>query len=508
MQEGEGRSRPISVVLRLAIAVAAVAVAFLLRSALDPLLLDRSPFHVFAVAALVAAVVGGAAAGLFAVALSAMVANVFFVEPRGTFSIGGPAFIETFFFLLTGSAIVWVAALLRRARRDVLRTHDELSEREGLLRSILDTVPDAMVVIDHEGIIQSFSSTAERLFGYDASEAVGRNVSMLMPSPYREEHDRYIERYMRTGERRIIGVGRIVVGQRKDGSTFPIELSVGEVHIGGRHLFTGFIRDLTERQERENRLQEIHNELIHISRVSEMGQMASTIAHEVNQPLAAISNYLSASVNLLDSSRPDASTKAKEAIRKAAEQAVRAGDIIRRLRDFLRKSDVEKRSEPIRRIIEEAGALALIGAKGRGVAVRFEFPDDPHPVVLDRIQIQQVLVNLIRNAVEAMSEHPVRVLTISCRQRPDRMVEVSVADTGPGIPPDVKERLFQPFVTTKSYGRGIGLSICRSIVQSHGGDLWAEDNPAGGTIFRFTLPIADAAAASVPEAEAALSSMR
>jgi two-component system sensor kinase FixL len=470
------------------LAVALVAAAFAVRWALEPWLLSRSPFHVFTLAVLGSALLGGAAAGLFATVLSASVATVVFVAPRDVGGLlGGSEILETMFFVAICVAIVWVAVLLRRARGEAERTHADLAEREALVRSVLDTVPDAMVVIDEHGIMQSFSSAAERLFGYAAADVVGLNVSILMPSPYREQHDRYIERYRRTGERRIIGLGRIVVGQRKDGSTFPIELSVGEVRVAGRHLFTGFIRDLTERQERENRLQEIHNELIHISRLSEMGQMASTIAHEVNQPLAAISNYISASLSLLDSGRADAVAKAKETAQKAADQALRAADIIRRLRTFLRKGEVEKRSEPIRRVVEEASALALIGTKGRDVTVRFEFPDDASTVVLDRVQIQQVLVNLIRNAVEAMSGHPVRTLTLGLRRSAD-MVEVSVADTGPGLSPEVKEKLFQPFVTTKAQGMGIGLSICRSIVQGHGGDLWVEPNAGGGTVFRFTLP--------------------
>jgi two-component system sensor kinase FixL len=477
---------------RLAVALALVAVAFAVRWALDPFLLDGSPFHIFALAVLLAAIFGGAGPGLLATFLSAALANVFFLTPRGTPSLAWPALLETFFFMVTSGAIVWIAELLRRARRERLKAHDELAAREALLRSVLDTVPDAMVVIDDKGIMQSFSSAAERLFGYRAAEVVGRNVSMLMPAPYSEQHDGYIARYLRTGERRIIGVGRVVVAQRKDGTAFPIELSVGEVHVIGRRLFTGFIRDLTERQERENRLQEIHNELIHISRLSEMGQMASTIAHEINQPLAAVNNYINASLRLLESDRPDAIEKAKEIAQKAGDQTFRAAKIIQRLRLFLRKGETERRAEPIRRLIEEASALALIGAKSRDVDARFDFPDDVYPVVVDRVQIQQVLVNLIRNAVEAMSGHPVRRVTVSFRPRADGMLEVAVIDTGPGLPGIVKERLFEPFVTTKTHGMGIGLSICRSIVQAHGGELWAEANPAGGTVFRFSLPMAGA----------------
>ena len=175
----------------------------------------------------------------------------------------------------------------------------DLQEREARLRSILDTAPDAIIVIDDRGIMESFSPAAERLFGISAAEAIGQNVNILMPSPYQERHDGYIQHYLDTGERRIIGIGRIVVGQRKNGSTFPMELSVGEARVNGRRLFTGFIRDLTERQLTENRLQELQTELLHVSRLTDVGQMASALAHELNQPLAAMVNYVQASRRLL-----------------------------------------------------------------------------------------------------------------------------------------------------------------------------------------------------------------
>ncbi len=163
---------------------------------------------------------------------------------------------------------------------------EHLAEREAHLRSILDTVPDAMVVIDERGVMQSFSAAAERLFGWKAEEAIGRNVSELMPEPYRSAHDGYLTRYLRTGERRIIGLGRVVVGERRDGSTFPMELSVGEMEGGAHKAFTGFVRDLTERETTERRLQDLQSELVHVSRLTAMGEMASALAHELNQPLS------------------------------------------------------------------------------------------------------------------------------------------------------------------------------------------------------------------------------
>ncbi|MDR3533874.1 MAG: PAS domain S-box protein [Rhodopila sp.] len=367
------------------------------------------------------------------------------------------------------------------------RAQITLREREAHLRSVLDTVPDAMVVIDSAGIMQSFSTTAERLFGYTAEEAVGRNVSLLMPSPYREQHDGYLARYLATGEKRIIGRGRVVVGLRKDGSTFPMELAVGEMISGDNHAFTGFVRDLTERQETQQRLQDLQAELIHMSRFTAMGEMASTLAHELNQPLTAVASYLNGCRRLLDGTENLHNLMLRDAIDRAADQALRAGQIIRRLRQFVARGESERHVESLVKLIEEASALALVGVKETGVRVGFDFDRRVSFVLVDKIQIQQVILNLMRNAIEAMQETARRNLTISTAERPDDMVEIRVIDTGPGIAPEIMAQLFQPFVTTKPHGMGVGLSISRTIIESHGGRLWADPNPDGGTIFRLTL---------------------
>ncbi|MEW6438462.1 MAG: PAS domain S-box protein [Pseudomonadota bacterium] len=366
-----------------------------------------------------------------------------------------------------------------------------LAEREAHLQSVLDTVPDAMIVIDPLGTIQSFSAAAERLFGYAAAEAVGQNVRMLMPPPYHEQHDGYLERYMQTGERHIIGIRRIVVGRRKDGATFPIELSVGEVRSGQRRFFTGFVRDLTERQQAERRLQELQSELIHMSRFTALGEMASTLAHELNQPLTAIANYLKGSRRLLDAGPSDAIPKAREALERAAEQALRAGQIIRHLREFVARGESARQLENLPRLIEEASALALVGVKELGVRAAFTFDPRAAIILASKIQVQQVLLNLMRNAVEAMQECERRELTVSTCRLDNETVRIDVADTGPGIAPEIAAQLFQPFVTTKRHGMGVGLSISRTIIESHGGRLWVESNPGGGTIFRLTLKTFD-----------------
>ncbi|HYL48168.1 MAG TPA: PAS domain S-box protein [Stellaceae bacterium] len=362
----------------------------------------------------------------------------------------------------------------------------EQRESAARLKSILDAVPDAMIVINERGIIESFSPSAEVMFGLSAAEAIGQNVKILMPSPYREQHDGYLERYRNTGERHIIGIGRVVTGQRKDGTTFPMELSVGEAIAGNTRLFTGFVRDLTERERSERRIDQLQAELMHVARLGELGQMGAALAHELNQPLAAIVNYLLAARRLLQTG-PDVSPRIGEAMEKAAAQADRAGQVIRRLREFVARGETDRREENVNALIEEAAALALVGAKSGGVTTRLMLRPDLPPVVVDKVQIQQVLLNLIRNALEAMDSSEERVLIVEAAAM-DGMVTVTVSDTGPGLSAEVAQNLFQPFVTTKARGMGVGLSICRSIIEAHGGRIWASPRTAGGTAFAFTMP--------------------
>jgi two-component system sensor kinase FixL len=362
-----------------------------------------------------------------------------------------------------------------------------LERREEHLRSILATVPEAMVVIDEKGIMLSFSPAAERLFGYQEAGVRGRNVSLLMPSPDRERHDGYLERYLATGEARIIGKGRIVTGLRADGSTFPMALSVGEAHSSDQRLFTGFIQDLTERRDFEERLEELQSELIHVSRLSAMGTMASTLAHELNQPLTAIASYGEAVAAVLEGDAPADKAMLREVVGEMAQQSLRAGRIVRRLREFVSKGDLAKTVEDLPKVIEEASALALVGAKEKGVITHFAYAPEATPVLIDRVQVQQVLINLIRNAIEAMEGAAEKRLDVVTTLVDPSTVQVSIADIGGGIAPEVRKNLFQAFNSSKEAGMGLGLSICRTIVEAHGGHIKAIDREGGGTEFQFTL---------------------
>ncbi|MBN9310938.1 MAG: PAS domain S-box protein, partial [Devosia sp.] len=449
-----------------------VLAAFLLRFFIHGFLAGSAVGLVFVPAVLVASIMGGLLPGVFAT-LTAMPAIYYFLAARSeqALSIG----VNIALFVLVGATVAWLGGLLQRALVRNRQALADLQVREAHLQSVLDTVPDATIVIEMDGTMITFNKAAVRQFGYEPGEVIGQNVRMLMPSPYREQHDGYIERYLATGEKRIIGVDRVVVGRRKDASTFPMTLAVGETSTAGKRYFTGFIRDLTERQERAAQLEEAQAELARLARVNELGEMASTLAHELNQPLASIANYVQGCALMLDQVGEEYAVKMRGALTEAAKQALRAGEIIRHLREFVTHGNTEKQPEDVKRLVEEAGTLALIGSRQGGVRSTFDFGSGDTRVLVDRVQIQQVLTNLMRNAVEAMKDSEVKELSVSTRKEGHSVV-VQVADTGPGIDDDLAAHLFQPFVTTKANGMGIGLSISRRIIASHGGAITVARN--------------------------------
>ena len=368
----------------------------------------------------------------------------------------------------------------------------EALKHDALFQTLIATAVDGMIVIDDRAMVHIYNAACERLFGYAADEVVGRNVKMLMPSPYHDEHDGYIEHYRKTGEKRIIGIGREVVGQRKDGTTFPMYLSVGEGMLGGVRIYVGIIHDLTAREDTARRMQMLQSELLHVSRLSAMGQMTAALAHELNQPLTAIMNYITAARRTIASGDSAQIARGLDLIDKAANQTSRAGQIIRRLREFVEKRETARTEQDLNEVVEEAIALAFAGAADSNVRVRTEFEPQLPTVLIDKIQVQQVLLNLIRNSIDAMQSVSRKDMTVRTSREGKNAVEFAISDTGPGLAPEVMSRLFQPFVTTKDKGMGIGLSICQSIIEAHNGHIWATPNEGAGVTFRFQLPSASA----------------
>lgn len=356
------------------------------------------------------------------------------------------------------------------------------------LASILASVPDGMVVIDEYGKVLAFSQAAEALFGFTAEEVIGQPVNMLMAGRDKVNHDNYLGNYLRTGERQIIGKGRVVIASRADGTQFPIDLKIGEARIGDHFLFTAFIRDLTEQQRSELRMQEMQSELVHFSRLSAVGTMASALAHELNQPLTAVANYLEASRDLLDSPDPEMKDILREALTEAARQAVRAGEIVRKLRSYVSRGEVDARPLSLGPLLADAIALSKLSRDLADIPIKLDQEEDADHVMGDPIQIQQVLINLIRNAMDALSNtQEARItLRVYAAEEPG-FVAIEVCDNGPGLTDELRENIFKPFATTKSQGMGLGLSICQTIVEAHGGIIRANTPPEGGTCFRFTL---------------------
>ena len=355
------------------------------------------------------------------------------------------------------------------------------------LKSILASVPDGMIVINESGQILAFSSAAEKLFGYKAQDVIGRDVSLLMGGHDRTNHQSYVQAYLETGKRHIIGVGRVVTARRSDGTMFPIDLKIGEARVGEHFLFTAFVRDLSEQRRNELRMQEMQAELVHFSRMSAVGTMASALAHELNQPLTAVANYLEAARDLLESDSENAREILHEALDEASRQAVRAGEIVRKLRGYVSRGEIDARAVPLAPLLIDSIALARISGDVADIPIDQQIAQDLGAVLADPIQIQQVVINLLRNGAQAMTGLETPRMELTATTETDGFVSVQVCDNGPGMSEEVRQTLFKPFMTSKSQGMGLGLSICQTIVEAHGGKIEAVAAEGGGSCFRFTL---------------------
>jgi two-component system sensor kinase FixL len=375
-----------------------------------------------------------------------------------------------------------------------------LTTGEAQYRAIFDSAVEAMAVIDAEGTIQSVNPSVERIFGYPPEEMAGRNIKMLMPDSIGSHHDGFLSHYRDTGKKAIIGIGREVIGQRRDGTVFPLDLSVAEWKRDGVTFFTGVMRDVSARKDAETALRAseeslrlLQSEFAHLARVNDLGEMAAAISHEINQPLTAIVNLLNSGLFIAKAGySEDGFVETAQLMDHASQQALRAGDIVRRLREFVGHGDIVRTVESVGQIVDAAMALALIDARTLGIVVERVPIAGTAWVEIDAIQIQQVMVNLLRNAVDALSTSPpadeAPQLTVTTAAAADGMIEFIVADNGPGIDDDLKDHLFEPFVTTKSQGMGMGLSVSRRLIESHGGTIGVESSPGAGAAFKFRLP--------------------
>lgn len=339
------------------------------------------------------------------------------------------------------------------------------------MRSLIETLPGPLVVFDKAGTLRMFNPAAEQLFGHEAAEVIGKDAGILIMGGLSDHAHG--------------GVRCMATGRRRNGSTFPLELVLSELRSGNRRYLAGFATDLTEHHDALSRLEALQDNMIHAGRLNLMGTMASAMAHEVNQPLSAISNYLK---GLKHATVAGQAAELAPILDRTAEQAVRAGQIIGRLRDFVTRGETDRRLESIGTLIEEASTLSRMATRDAGLRITVSLDPRSDAILADRIQIQQVLLNLMRNAIQAMAGAERREVTISTIAGSDGLLAIKVADTGKGLSADAAARLFQPFATTKPDGMGLGLAISRMIVDAHGGRIWHEPGPDGGAAFCFTLP--------------------
>ncbi|MFK8252395.1 two-component system sensor histidine kinase NtrB [Ancylobacter terrae] len=364
---------------------------------------------------------------------------------------------------------------------------------EARLLSVLSTAADGIIVIDERARILIFNKACEQMFGISSADAVGQNVKLVMPVEYADQHDEYVGSYIRTGVKKIIGIGREVRGRHVDGTVFPLELSVGEAQTPDGRQFIGILRDLRPRKESEQRLADLQSELVHLARVSAIDEMGAAIAHELNQPLTALILYLQA-IRRAHAKGVDLNEVVGTILDKAAGEAERAGHIIQRMRQFVEKREPERQQRDFDPLVDDAIELTLLGQRHR-IRIDRRSAGELPLVMVDPVQIQQVVVNLVRNAIEATSHcaDPAIRIETSC---PGGAVKVEIQDNGPGIPEDALAKLFQAFSSTKRRGMGLGLAISRTIAQNHGGDLTVDPGGSGrGACFTLTLPAPPRAAA-------------
>jgi PAS domain S-box-containing protein len=386
-----------------------------------------------------------------------------------------------------GTAPFWFAVV-----EDITQRKEEESTHrytEEKYRLVVETASDAVISLDETSTILLANPATTRVFGYTPEELIGKPLTMLMPEFLRKLHDTGFKRYVATGQRHINWQGTELTGLRKNGKEFPVEVSFGELIQDGHRVFTGFIRDISERKQAQRAIQNAQAELARVSRLTTMGELAASIAHEVNQPLTAVNNNSNACLRLLANQnlQPDVLRRALEEI---VADGTRASAIIARIRAFIKKTPAEKNRLDVNEVVREVLAMMGHGFEENRIVVQSELAEALPLLLGDRVQLQQVLLNLTMNGVEAMTaiiDRP-RLLWVQSRIDESGDVLIAVRDSGTGLGLEA-DRVFTPFFTTKANGMGMGLSISRSLIEAHGGRLWATPNFPHGTVFSFTLPV-------------------
>jgi two-component system sensor kinase FixL len=354
----------------------------------------------------------------------------------------------------------------------------------------MEAAVDAIIIIDEAGLIQRFNPAAERMFGYEEADIRGQKVNALMPEPHSSRHDGYLKRYDDTRQAVIIGQGREETGLRKDGSTFPMLLSVGEIRQDSDMRFVGIVRDMSDIQAAKEQVWQLEEQLLHADRLVILGELTAGIAHEINQPLTAIAAYADAGRKIMD--REDAFQREgmHSICERIGEQSRRAAEVVQRLRKLVRSGTVSKARHDINQIITNTLLLFNYEVKKYNTSLNF-FPIEPaQELYVDEIQIQQILVNLVKNSLDALAEASSGDGRIDIRvEKTGTRIDVSVTDNGPGVEEALRSKLFEPFFTTKPKGVGLGLSICKNIAAAHGGNLQYEPGVPAGSRFTLSLPL-------------------
>ena len=355
-------------------------------------------------------------------------------------------------------------------------------------QALMEAAIDAIVVIDQRGVMLAVNEAARRMFGYRSDELLGENVSLLMPEPDRSAHSRYLQAHLSTGIARVIGKGRDVTAKRKSGACFPAHLSVGRIPRCEPPRFVGFVRDDSEQARRDEDARATRERLANVSRLAMLGEMAAGIAHELNQPLTAISAYAHAAKRFMEMPQPDFA-ELQDAVREIGAESLRAGEIIRRMRALVRVDAGELIPADANAIVRDLDTLVAADARGHGVKMSYCLAGTGAHIKVDVAQIQQLLMIFVRNGFEALAAQPVGLREMEIATTTvDGIVEIRVTDNGPGISPDIADRLFDPFCTTKPHGTGLGLAISRTIAQAHGGTAGHRAAPPHGACFYVRLP--------------------